>query len=86
MSKFRIQTLNHEDRNKMTGMGLMRNTSSMKTLTASASASTFKNRNLITHEDCSAVFRVIWDGVMNQANEGRLNSHKFNPEEFMHQN
>lgn len=37
----------------------------MKTLTSVASNTTFKNRNLITVEDCQAVFRVIWDGVMN---------------------
>lgn len=62
----------------------MKNTTSMRTLAPSASASTFKNRNLITLEDCAATFRVIWDGVMNQAKEGTEIKHKFNPEEYMH--
>jgi len=62
----------------------MKGTSSMKMLAPSVSASTFKNRNLITMEDCAAVFRVIWDGVMNQAEERLANKHKYNPEDFMH--
>jgi hypothetical protein len=70
----------------MTGMGMMKNTTSMRTLAPAASASSFKNRNLITPEDCAAVFRVIWDGVMNQGQEARQNQHKYNPEDFLHQN
>ena len=56
----------------------------MKMLAPSASASTFKNRNLITMEDCAAVFRVIWDGVMNDTEERAANKSKYNPADYMH--
>ena len=81
MPKFKhLSTVNHENKNtQLPALTGMRGTVSMKMLAPSASASTFKNRNLITMEDCAAVFRVIWDGVMNQAEERSANKQKYNP-------
>ena len=58
---------------------------SMRTLAPCASASSFKNRNLITIEDCQSVFRVIWDGVMNQSNEPKKD-HKYDLTKYMRYN
>ena len=63
---------------------MTKNTTSMKTLAPSASNSTFKMRNLITKEDCAAVFRIIWDGVMNIP-EVKDPKYKYNPRDYINE-